>query len=97
MIATNQCNAIRVAYFESQQQQKSFDRIKTTVYKITHEQIVGVRAIVTHFEQFFQIIELTMNVTTNLENGTRQKSLRCRRFKKKKEDIKNEVGLKFVV
>ena len=59
---------IYIIYLECQQKEKCFNTVKSSVHKISHEQIVGLRNISAHFEQLFQVIELTVYITTNLEN-----------------------------
>ena len=55
-------------YLECEKKKKSFNRVETTVNKITEEKIISCRNVTSDFEQFFQIIELPMNITTNLQN-----------------------------
>ena len=66
MVASNQSYSLWIAHFEGNQQQKCFNRVRPSVDKVAHEKIICVRALTTHLEQFLQVVELSMNVTTNL-------------------------------
>lgn len=56
----------RVMYLKSEQQQKSLNRVKSSVDKVPQKQIVCLRAVASHFEKLLQIIELAMYITANL-------------------------------
>lgn len=67
MVSAQNCNAIPVANFESNQQRDGFQRIISSINIITHEQIVWVRACSTDAKQFGKIIELSVNITTDCD------------------------------
>ena len=53
-------------YLEREQQQKGFDRVEATINEIPHEEVVCVGYIAADFEELLQVVELPMNVATNL-------------------------------
>ena len=69
MITSDEHDSFWVANFEGQKQKESLYRVKSSVNKVTHEEIVGDRALSTNFQQLHQIEELAMDVSTNLERG----------------------------
>ena len=66
MIASNQRYWFGVAHFKSEEQEESLHWVETTVDEISHEEIVGQRAVIADSEQLHQIVELTVNVATYL-------------------------------
>ena len=52
--------------FATQKQQKSLDRVKSSVDKVTHEQIVRVGTLTADLEQLHQIVELAVDVAADL-------------------------------
>lgn len=65
VVAADQVDSIWVAHLERQQQQEGLHTVEASVHKVAHEQVVCVRHIASDFKQLLEIIELTMNVTTN--------------------------------
>ena len=53
VISSNQCYSFRISYFKSQQQQKCFDWVISTINEITHEKVVCIWAFATNFKKFF--------------------------------------------
>lgn len=66
VIAANQVDSIRIADFESQEEEEGLHTVKATIDEISHEQVVCFRTIIANFEQLFQVIELAVDITTNL-------------------------------
>lgn len=52
------------AYLECQQQQEGLYAVKAPVYKVAHEQVVGLGAVPAHLEQLHEVIELPVDVAT---------------------------------
>ena len=65
MISPQNSNSILKAYFESYQQSYGFNWIVASVYEISHEEIVSVGAFSSYFEKFFEIEELSVDITAN--------------------------------
>ena len=72
VVASDQGYSIGVSHFKSQQQQKSLNAVVASVHKITHEQVVGVGALATYFEQLNQIIKLSVDISANLKRPIKQ-------------------------
>lgn len=51
---------------EGEQQQEGLDTVEAAVDEVAHEQVVGVWHIAAHLEQLTEVIELTVDVATNL-------------------------------
>lgn len=51
-------------HLERQQQQEGFYTVEAPVDKVTHEQVVGLRAVTPDLEQLDQVIKLPMDVPT---------------------------------
>lgn len=66
MVATDQSDALGIANLERNEQQECLDRVRAAINEVTHEQVVGVGALAADLEQFLQVIELAMDVTTDL-------------------------------
>ena len=66
MISSNQCDVLGVPHFKCKQKQKCLHRVEASIDEISHEEVVGSWTIIAHFEKFHKVIELSMNVTTNL-------------------------------
>jgi len=69
VVASNQCDAVRVAHLESKEEEEGFDRVEASIHKVSHEEIVGVRDIGTNLEEFHEVIELSMDVSTDCNWG----------------------------
>jgi len=57
----------RHGYLEGQQQQERLNAVEPSVDKVSHEQVVCVRHIATNLEQLFEVIKLTVNISTDLQ------------------------------
>ena len=58
----NEGDSIRISNFERQQKQECLDAVKASVDEIAHEEVIRVWDISADFEQFFEVIKLTVNV-----------------------------------
>ena len=62
---------VNVLYFtnlKGKKKQERLDTVKPSIYKVSHEQVIRVWDVSSYFEQFFEIIKLTMNVSAYLES-----------------------------
>ena len=50
---------------ESDKKGDSLDAVLSSVYIVTHEQVVGVWRLASDPEQLHQVVELTMNISTH--------------------------------
>ena len=66
VISSYQGDSIWVSDFKGKQQQKRLHRIKSSVDEVAHEEIVGVWDIAPHSEEFFEVVELPMNIAAHL-------------------------------
>lgn len=64
------------AYLQGQQEKESLNTVITAVHKVTKEQVICVWALSADFKQLNKIVELSVNVTTNLNRSTRICDLR---------------------
>ena len=67
VVAPDQRDAVRVPDLEGQEQQKGLNTVKAAVDKVTHEEVVGGRALPANIEQLNEVVELAMNISTNLK------------------------------
>jgi len=65
MITPYQSYPILIAYFKRQKKQECFNRMKSSVHKVSHEYIVGLGAITTDLEKLHQIVKLSMDISAN--------------------------------
>lgn len=69
MVSTQDGDTVLVAELEGDQEGDSLDRVVTTIDIVSHEEVVGIGGVASNPEEFHQIVELTVDVTTN-SNGT---------------------------
>ena len=65
VVASQQGDVGWVLHLEAQEQLEGFDRIEATINEITHEDVSGVRNFTAFVEQFEQVVELAVNVSTD--------------------------------
>jgi hypothetical protein len=75
VIASNECDAIRIPYLECQEQQKGFHTVIAAVHKVAEKQVILVGTLSAHLEQFDQVVKLAMNVPTNLRERTNENGI----------------------
>lgn len=51
---------------QSKQKEKRLDAVESSVDKVTHEQVVRLGHVASDFEEFLQIVELTVDVSAYL-------------------------------
>jgi len=66
VVASNQSDSFGVSYLQCQQKQEGLHTVVTSVHEITHKKVVGVWALASNFEEFLEIVELSMDVAANL-------------------------------
>ena len=71
VVTSDQSDTLWVADLKCQQKKERLDRVVATINEITHEEVVGVGALATDLEKFHQVIELTVNITTDLKEKHR--------------------------
>lgn len=69
MIPSQQCHVCRISSFQQHEQRKDFQAIVSAIYKVTHEYVVCSWHFTTCGEEFEQIMELAMNIATDLHVG----------------------------
>ena len=69
VVAPDERDAVRVAHLERQQKQEGLDAVESPVDKVAHEEVVRVGHVAAHFEQLFEVVELSVNVSAYLEGG----------------------------
>ena len=71
VVAANERDTVGVANFEGKEKKKCFDTVKTSIDKIAHKEVVCIGAFAAHFEEFVQVVELSVNVAANLQKPRR--------------------------
>ena len=66
VISTQKGDVIRVTKLQQNHQKDCLQAIVPTVHKVSQKQIVDIGTIPTHFKEFDQIVELTVNISANL-------------------------------
>lgn len=72
VVSSQQGHTVRITHLQGQQKQKCFNTVISSIHIITHKQIIRVRTITTDGKQLAEIIELPMNVATNLQTFIHQ-------------------------
>ena len=65
MISAKNRDSVSVAYFECYHKCHDLHRVVSSVYIVSHEEIVCVWELATDFEQLDQIVELSVDVSTD--------------------------------
>jgi hypothetical protein len=66
-----QDNLVGVANFECKEKKECFDAIESSINEIAEEEVISFRAFSAYFEQLHQIVELAVDVATNLKGKHR--------------------------
>ena len=66
VVSTDQRDSFGVAHFQGHKKQKCFYRMGSSVHEVSHEKVVCVWAFSSNFKQLLQIVELSVNISTNL-------------------------------
>ena len=67
VVSTKKRNAVWVEDLQRKQEQKRFDAVVASVDIIAHEEVVRIRTFASDKEQLLQIVELAVDVSTDLE------------------------------
>jgi len=70
VVAPDEGNAVGEPDLQGQEEQEGLHAVETAINKVTHEQVVGLGALSTHIEELNQVVELAMNISTNLVTFT---------------------------
>ena len=70
MVSSKDSKSILKADLESDEKSDSLDGVIAAIDVVTHEEVVGVGRLTTNLKQFSQVVELTVNVTTDRDWGT---------------------------
>lgn len=65
MVASCHCDPISISNFESNEQANCLNRVVSSINIVSQEQVIGVRDITSNRKQLYQIVKLTMNISTN--------------------------------
>ena len=66
VVAPDKSDALWIADLQSKEQKECLYRVVPSVDEVSHEEIVGVGALASDLEQLHQVIELTVDITTDL-------------------------------
>lgn len=61
-----QSDLVWETHLQGKEEEECLNGIVASVHKIAQKEVIGLRALTTHLEELNQIVELAMNVTTNL-------------------------------
>lgn len=62
-----------VTHLQCQEQQERLHRVVSAIDKVAHEQVISLWYIAPNFEQLFEIVELPMNITADLNKNTKER------------------------
>jgi hypothetical protein len=62
VIASEQGDPVSIAYFEGEQHEEGLDAVPASVDVVAHENIVGVGRVASDFEEFKQVVQLSVDV-----------------------------------
>lgn len=65
MISAKNGKSVFIANLERNKQGDSFYTVVSSVNVVTHKQVIGVRRWTANSEEFFEIMELPMDISTN--------------------------------
>ena len=65
VVSSKDRNTLGITNFETDEKCDGLDRVVSSINVVTHEQVVVVGYLPTNIEEFLQIVELTVYVTTN--------------------------------
>ena len=66
MIPSYKSDPPRIPYLQRQQQQESLYAMKPSINEISHEYIVGIRAVSANLKQLHEVVELSVYVSADL-------------------------------
>ena len=65
VVPSDESDAIRVPDFVCQEEKECLDRVVASIDKVSHEEVIRLRYISADFEEFFQVIKLSVNISTD--------------------------------
>jgi len=65
MVPADEGDAVWISHFERQEEEESFDAVKAPIYKVSNENIIGLRASTSNLKELHQIEELAMDVAAD--------------------------------
>ena len=69
VVATEHCNTVWIADFESDEEEESFEGVETAIDVVAHEEVVGLRRVATNKEQFTEVVELAVDIADDRHWG----------------------------
>ena len=69
MVSSEDSDSVLEAHLKGDKQSDGLDGVVAAINVVTHEQIVGVRGLATNLEKLAQIVELTVDITTDSHGG----------------------------
>ena len=63
VISSKDGESLRISDFQRNQESHGLDGIISTIYVVSHEEVVGFGGLTTDFEEFAQVVELAVDVT----------------------------------
>ena len=69
MVSSEDSDSVLEAHLKGDKQSDGLDGVVATINVVTHEQIVGVGGLATNLEKLAQIVELTVDITTDSHGG----------------------------
>lgn len=64
MISSEDGESLRISDFQRNKESHGLDGVISTIDVVSHEEVVGFGRLTTDFEEFTQVVELTVDVTT---------------------------------
>ena len=95
VVTSEDSESVLEADLESDEESDSLDGVVATINIIAHEQVVGVGRVATNLEEFSQVVELTVDVTTDSHGGAHLLHVRLvdqdlfSLYNKEKENVKS--------
>ena len=65
MVSSKDRDSVWISYLQCDEKSHCLNRVITSIHVVAHEEIVVIRQLTSDLEEFLQVIELTMDVSTN--------------------------------
>jgi len=69
VITADERHTVWVSDFEAEEEEERFEGVEAPIHKVSHEQVVGVRHVAAHSEEFHKVMELTVYVAAYCYGG----------------------------
>ena len=69
MVSSQDGDSVLEADLEGDQKRDSLDRVVTSVYVVSHEEIVGVGRLASDLEKLSQVVELSVDISADCHWG----------------------------